>query len=75
MPIPVADKKALAIEIAAYGDSDRAVGATYNNMANVYNLKGDYEAALKCQRKALSVQMATLGENHRDVGPGKPWDR
>lgn len=51
---------------------DRAVGATYNNMANVYNRMEDYEAALECQQKALAIQVNTLGESHRDVGIGRP---
>ena len=44
------------------------MGATYNDMALVYENQGKYEDALAAYQKALDIRIAALGDKHPDVG-------
>lgn len=39
----------------------------YNSMGSSYVLKEDYATAISCHRRALDIQLATLGAKHPDV--------
>ena len=44
-----------------------SVGASYNNIADVYSKTGDFKKALEYNEKALSIRLKVLGENNMYV--------
>ena len=49
------------------GEKGRSTAVAYNNMASTFGHMGRYDEALECQKKALDMRVAVLGENHPDV--------
>ena len=43
------------------------MATTYNNMALVYDNKGEYDRALEYYEKCIDIQTAVLGEKHPDL--------
>ena len=41
-----------------------AVAAIYNNLGNVCDSEGDYDAAVECYGKALAIWLRALGADH-----------
>nr|WP_262482605.1 CHAT domain-containing tetratricopeptide repeat protein [Aquimarina atlantica] len=49
------------------GKNHGAVARTYNNIANVYKTKTEYDLALSYYQKALTIRIDTKGEYHSDT--------
>ena len=56
--------KALVIDEKTLGKDHPDTAQTYNNMANVFESKGEYEKALEYYGKALVIFQLRLGEDH-----------
>lgn len=59
-------ENAVALRIQEGKDDDN--GETYDNMASVFQLQGDYPKALEYYNNALTITIATRGENHVSTG-------
>ena len=58
----------LNIRTAVLGTEHPDTGTTYNNIANVYQVQGDYTKALEYYQKALDIRIKTLGTGHPETG-------
>ena len=57
----------------ALGADHPDVASTYIGLGNVYNHKGDYDAASEYHEKALAIQLRTLGAD-QGGGLGGVWE-
>jgi tetratricopeptide (TPR) repeat protein len=54
-----------------YGENHPMVGIVLNNLANLVQRKGDYDAAESLYREAIAVKRHTFPENHWDIATVK----
>ena len=57
-------KKALDIDLPVLGEKHPSVATTYSNMGNVFDSKGDYDAALEHYKKARDIRLSAFGKKH-----------
>ena len=60
-------RKSLTIQLHNMGENHPELATSYNNIANVYNEKGELDHALEYHHKSLTIKLNSLGENHPDV--------
>ncbi|MBF0458738.1 MAG: tetratricopeptide repeat protein [Nitrospirae bacterium] len=60
-------EKALAIDLAAYGDQHPEVAIRYSNIGTAWRNLGDPAKAIEFYQKALAIGLATYGDKHPDV--------
>ncbi len=62
------NENALSLRKALYGDNDRSVAQSLNNLAMVRQSLGKYSEAFELYREAREIFVASLGEHHPYVG-------
>ena len=60
-------ERALAINETALGEGHPTVGSSLNGLAALYQVQGNYTAALPLYERALVIGELALGEDHPDV--------
>ncbi|MBK8565994.1 MAG: tetratricopeptide repeat protein [Saprospiraceae bacterium] len=60
-------QKALGIRLKALEPEHLDVAASYNNLGNSFDNKGEYDKAIECHQKALEIRLKALGAEHRNV--------
>ncbi|CAF1357787.1 unnamed protein product [Adineta steineri] len=61
-------EKALAIQQQSLPSNHPDLGASYDNIGNVYRHIGDYPKALSSHEKALAIRLQSLPSDHPDLG-------
>jgi tetratricopeptide (TPR) repeat protein len=63
----VVAKKALDVAEKTFGPNHPNVGASLNNLAELYRAQGQYTAAEPLYRRSLAISEQALGPDHPDV--------
>ena len=59
--------KPLEIRLKTLGEEHPDVAASYHNIGNLYNDKGEYDNALEYYNKSFALSLKVFGEEHPDV--------